>query len=591
MATAGRALAVASILVAAASTSSSLSSAAATPGFSSSSAAPPRRPKFILTAFIDDFGFASASFNRGANASVPPEARTPHLDALARDGVALARHHVHPFCSPSRASFLSGRLPVHVQQTNTMPDMPSAGIPYNMTTLVEFLRAAQSPLDAFVLGKYDVGAATARHAPEGRGFNGSLVYLSHAVDYFTLNDYCGSGGGTPDCCCGDRFVDLWDSGRPGSSLNGTAFADDLFLARALALIAAHDFGAPDARTLYIHYNPHATHDPLQATVAMLAPLNFTEDDESLCNASVAASATGATFPGAPTDPAGFRCRRTFEALTQWVDSAFGQIRAALEARGAWDESLLVVSSDNGGQADLAFGGGSNWPLRGGKGSNFEGGTRVMALVSGGLVPPARRGAVERGLVHGADWLATICGLMGAADACREDARARAAGLPALDSLDLWPLLSGANGTSPRTEVPVGPSALVSGRYKLLLGKQAGAGWDGPLFPNASSPSNDPHGEVLDCGATGCLFNVGGDDAGEHADLAASLPAVAAALRARLAELAKGFFTNADGAPRLRCAHNASLSLEKECACDRAERLCGGFMCAAWAVAAEEAGGA
>ena len=108
----------------------------------------------------------------------------------------------------------------------------------------------------------------------------------------------------------------------------------------------------------------------------------------------------------------------------------------LESAGVWDESLLIVTSDNGGQADLMYGGGSNYPLRGGKGSFFEGGTRVMGLVSGGLVPPARRGAVERGLMHGADWLATLCGVLGAADACREDERARAAGLPPLDSLDM-----------------------------------------------------------------------------------------------------------------------------------------------------------
>jgi hypothetical protein len=130
-------------------------------------------------------------------------------------------------------------------------------------------------------------------------------------------------------------------------------------------------------------------------------------------------------------------------------------------------------------------------------------------------------------------------------------------------------------------VPVGPAALISGRYKLLLGRQAGAGWDGSLFPNSSSPANNPHGEELDCGATGCLFDVGEDDAGEHTDLAAQLPDVTAALRARLALLSKSFYTNSETA--FRCAHNASLSLEKECACDRAAKVCGGFFCAGWAV--------
>ena len=537
----------------------------------------PPRPALLITAFIDDFGYASASFNR-APGTAPPETLTPHMDALAREGVVLTRYHVHPFCSPSRASFMSGRLPVHVQQTNTQPDRPNAGVPFNMTTLPEFLRLAGAPVDAYVLGKYDVGAATARHTPEGRGFNGSLVYFSHAIDAFTQNDYAGAPGA--GSTCDDRFVDLWSDGAPAPALNGTAYADDLFLARALALIGGHDFAG--GRTLWLHVNTHATHDPLQATAAMLAPLNYTADDEGLCNASVSVSSTGAFFPGAPTDPASWRrCRRVFEAMTQWVDGALGQLRAAAVRRGVWNASLMLVSSDNGGQLDLAYGGGSNFPLRGGKGSNFEGGTRVMAFASGGLVPAARRGATEHGLMHAADALATVCGLLGAADACREDARARAAGLPPLDSLDLWPLISGANSTSPRTEVPVGPDALISGRFKLLLGRQGQAGWDGPLAPNASSPAHDPHAPSLDCsGALGCLFDVLADP-GEHNDVAAENPAVAAAMAARLAELRKGFFSNSDGEAGLVCAHDAALNVsDGACACGRAAAT--GFFEGAWA---------
>jgi hypothetical protein len=274
------------------------------------------RPSILITSFIDDFGFASASFNRGADA--PPETLTPNLDGLARDGVVLRRFHVHPFCSPSRASFMSGRLPVHVQQTNAQPDTPSAGVPFNMTSLPEFLRLAGAPVDAYVLGKYDVGSATLRHTPEGRGFNGSLIYFSHAIDAYKQTDYCGPGGG--GCTCGDRFVDLWQDGAPASSLNGTAYADDLFLARALELIARHDYASN--RTLWLHFNSHATHDPLQATAAMLAPLAYTTDDESFCNASVAASATGAVYPGAPTAPSSYACKYASQAPTPHSISAF-----------------------------------------------------------------------------------------------------------------------------------------------------------------------------------------------------------------------------------------------------------------------------
>jgi arylsulfatase I/J len=476
---------------------------------------------------------------------------------------------------------MSGRLPLHVQQTNVQPDQPNCGVPYNMTTLPEFLRAAAVPVDAYVLGKYDVGAATARHTPEGRGFNGSLIYFSHAIDAFTQNDYCGgpnASGAVPGCTCGDRFVDLWADGAPARALNGTGYADDLFLARALELIATHDYAA--GRTLWLHYNTHATHDPLQATEAMLAPLANTTDDESACSVSVAQSATGAVYPGAPAAPSAYKCRRTFEAMAQWVDGAFGRLRAALEAAGVWDESLILASSDNGGQAFLDFGGGSNFPLRGGKATGFEGGVRVAAFASGGLVPAARRGALEYGIVHTADMLATVCGLLGARDACAFDARAAAAGLPALDSVDAWPLISGANATSPRTEVPVLPTVLISGRWKLLLGRQAASGYDGPLFPNASSIARNPHDQTLDCGASGCLFDVDADP-GEHDNVAAQNPDVLTALTARLAALQPGFFTNSDG-ERFTCAHNASMRVDGACACDRAARMCDGFFCGAWA---------
>ena len=61
------------------------------------------------------------------------------------------------------------------------------------------------------------------------------------------------------------------------------------------------------------------------------------------------------------------------------------------------------------------GGGSNFPFRGGKNSNFEGGTRVPAIVAGGLLPAARRGLQYAGLIHVCDWLPTILTAVNAGD--------------------------------------------------------------------------------------------------------------------------------------------------------------------------------
>jgi len=100
---------------------------------------------------------------------------------------------------------------------------------------------------------------------------------------------------------------------------------------------------------------------------------------------------------------------------------------------------------------------------------------------------------------------------------------------------------------PRThdELPLSSNALLDSAsgLKWLSGQQSPSGWQGVRYPNASSKANDPN-VPLACGATGCLFNVSSDPH-EHHDLAAALPEVAAAMRARLTALAESFFENND----------------------------------------------
>ena len=165
-------------------------------------------------------------------------------------------------------------------------------------------------------------------------------------------------------------------------------------------------------------------------------------------------------------------------------------------------------------------GGNNWPLRGGKKSNFEGGVRVNAFVTGGLVPAARRGAVEHGFAASEDWFRTFAGLAGVDPT---DEKAAAAGLPPVEGYDLWPLLSGANATSPRTELwlgsggagdvdnsqhPILQGLVRADGYKVLWGNVIENTWTGPFYPNKTTAWCDTC--PLDCGtidAPTCLFNV------------------------------------------------------------------------------------
>ena len=176
--------------------------------------------------------------------------------------------------------------------------------------------------------------------------------------------------------------------------------------------------------------------------------------------------------------------------------------------------------------------------------------RVNAFAAGGLIPAARRGAIETGFTAIQDWYATFAGLAGVS---ADDPVAAAAGLPPVDGLDLWALLSGANATSPHTEMVLGAAAdeaasattvqgiiRVADGWKLLIGTVGNAFHQGPIYPNASGyPSGtlqcgDPAAPAAGSAAgPGCLFNVLDDPTEQH-DVAADHPDIVKDLRARIA---------------------------------------------------------
>eukprot|EP00662_Eupelagonemidae_sp_cell21_P020489 gene20490-13827_t len=100
-------------------------------------------------------------------------------------------------------------------------------------------------------------------------------------------------------------------------------------------------------------------------------------------------------------------------------------------------------------------------------SNWEGGIRGNSFVSGGFLArkaPKMVGSKLEGYTHICDWYSTFASLAGVDPT---DHKAAAAGLPAIDSLDLWPYLSGAAGESPRTEIFADPGVLIVGDWKII----------------------------------------------------------------------------------------------------------------------------
>ena len=139
-----------------------------------------------------------------------------------------------------------------------------------------------------------------------------------------------------------------------------------------------------------------------------------------CGASSAASLSKDHPAAACAGVSSFPERQTLCLMTSALDEEVGRFVADLKARGLWENTLLWVVTDNGGmtdfRGDFSFpaSGSSNWPLRGGKTTLFEGGVRGVSFVGGGYLPAAARGTESHELMHAADIPATLAALGGRA---------------------------------------------------------------------------------------------------------------------------------------------------------------------------------
>jgi len=276
--------------------------------------------------------------------------------------------------------------------------------------------------------------------------------------------------------------------------------------------------------LFLYYAPKLVHYPLQAPMEYPKKFSFIEEDH----------------------------RRMYAAMVNFLDDQVGNVTQKFRDLGMWNDTLMVLSSDNGGCV-LGFdgncfqntpgdhgttcfngeAGGNNYPLRGGKYTGFEGGVRSNSFVSGGFLPESVCGTRLEEIIHISDWYATFCYLAGVDPFDHEAAKW---GLPPVDSMNVWPLISGVNTTSPRNTILVDNSTFIHKNWKLLTGYQGGSGWTGPFYPNATSAQRTPFSYSIHCNPA-CLFDVVADPT-EHEDLAASEPAVVVELTAIMNEMRK-----------------------------------------------------
>eukprot|EP01079_Euglenida_sp_SAG-EU17-18_P012162 gene12162-2218_t len=366
-----------------------------------------KQPHFI-TVLVDDLGWDDTAIHN------PNITFTPNLGTLASQGVVLTRHHTYKWCSPTRRSFLTGRYPSSITggQAPTCSNLSPLQHPLQFTWLSEKLHAVG--YESHFIGKGHLGYQTVDHLPQSRGFASHVGYLGGAEDYHW-------GGGSPKPLSGHH--DMWHDQAPGVDVVPDIYYSTNFYAQqAVEKINTRNTSQP----FWLHLTYQSVHAPYEAPPKWEMVPPSTE----------------------------FRSP-TYASMLAVADNGLGNITAALKAQGMWQDTLFVLTGDNGGDCGLLSGAASNYPLLGRKCTAFEGGTRTAAFVSGGLVPQSLRGTSTDVLMHVADWYPTMCNLGGVDPA--DDWKDPSTGIVhPIDGLNVWPAIlagSNANTSSVRQWLP------------------------------------------------------------------------------------------------------------------------------------------
>lgn len=504
----------------------------------------------IVMLLADDLGWASVGWHRPEG--VPQnEINTPNLYNLVKNGIELDRAYVYWMCAPSRSSLQSGRVPMHGHMWGSDfaydPQQGGGGMPLKMTGMAEHLKSAGYA--AHFVGKWGAGWANFEQLPVSRGYDSSFGFLGNSIDPWTdeWGDFAPTSHRPQNA---EKTVDRWESRGPSifdreipPAVAGlprgvvgekeSDYQEFQTKQRVLRIITDHDKSKP----LFLCYCFRLVHEPLYLPLRMYESVGQLNGDYKDIVYRIPV-------------------RQLYAGGVKYMDEIIGEMVDKLQYFNMWKSTLLVFMSDNGGPV---FGGahtngGSNFPLKGGKDSPFEGGIRSVSFVSGGFLQekaPHRVGTKLDGYVHICDWYSTFAALAGVDPT---DQKAKYFNLPPIDSLNMWPYLSGADDWSPRDEVYISKGTLIKGHFKIVEDKGDGeldqGCWSGPLHPNSTYPTmtqisfRRAHGgdgplclRKESCSKDGCLYNIR-DDPGEHHDLSESYQEKFYELRDRLDHLRK-----------------------------------------------------
>ena len=346
----------------------------------------PTRPNIVFIV-ADDLGYADLGCYGGRDASFGPV--SPVLDGLAARGLKLTQGYSNsPVCSPTRFALMTGRYQYRLRGAAEEPinsksrGSTTLGLPPEHPTLPSLLRDAG--YRTALMGKWHLGYPPA-FGPLRSGYDEFFGPMSGGVDYFT---HCSSTGQH------DLYLNDAEQQEGG-------YLTDLITDHGLDFVRRMAGGARSGTPFFLSLHYTAPHWPWE-----------TRDDEAL-----AQEVKGNLFHlhGGNID--------TYRRMIHHMDEGIGRLMDLLRAEGLERDTLVVFTSDNGGERFS-----DNWPLVGGKMDLTEGGIRVPWIAHWpAVIAP---GGTSTQTCMTMDWSATMLDAAGATAAASHP----------LDGRSLMPLL-------------------------------------------------------------------------------------------------------------------------------------------------------
>jgi arylsulfatase A-like enzyme len=329
---------------------------------------PAQRPNIIFIV-SDDLGFADLGCYGGREGSFGPV--SPHIDALAAGGLRFTEGYANsPVCSPTRFALMSMRYQYRLRGALEEPinsrskGSDTLGLPTDLPTLPSQLRAAG--YNTGLVGKWHLGYPP-HFGPLRSGYDEFFGIMAGGVDYFT---HCSSTG--------DHDLYIGEDTH-----KEVGYLTDVFSQRAVDYVNRHAADAQSGKPFFLSLHYTAPHWPWE-----------TRDD-----AHVAPELAKNLFhlDGGNVD--------SYRRMIHHMDEGIGQLMAALRTHGLDENTLVVFTSDNGGERFS-----DNWPLVGGKMDLTEGGIRVPWIAHWPAGIPAGTTTAQHCMTM--DWSATMLHLGG-----------------------------------------------------------------------------------------------------------------------------------------------------------------------------------